>query len=351
MDDLNLENSTEKNNTVEQKHEAAAHKTEKSFVHRNKYRIRQICGILVLLGIITGTTVALTKCGSDIDDASSISAAEQTSETSSQTQTESTTEGTSESTSKNTTSQETTTSKDTTTTEQTTTEEPTTTEPTTTTTESATAPPTTTTAKKTTHNPKPTSKATTASPPAPVDGIKYINGIMIVNKTYPLPADYVPDLVPIDGYQYLERNTAAAFKKMQEAAYNDGVYLACCSGYRSYYTQQALYNNYVAYDGKANADRYSARPGYSEHQTGMAIDINIASAAFDNTPAAKWIRAHCAEYGFIIRYKAGKENKTGYMAESWHVRYLGNVQLCKALESSGMCLEEYFGITSVYANP
>lgn len=212
--------------------------------------------------------------------------------------------------------------------------------------------PTTTTSKLTTHNPKPTttSKQTVKPAPRPTgdakievkNGITYVNGILIANKTYPVPASYNPGLDP---------QAQAAFNKMQQAAAAQGIYLWICSGFRSYSYQSQLYNNYVAVDGKAAADRYSARPGYSEHQTGLAMDINYASSYFDNTPEAKWLAAHCSDYGFIIRYKAGKESSTGYMAESWHIRYLGDVSLCKSIEASGLSLEEYLGITSVYANP
>jgi LAS superfamily LD-carboxypeptidase LdcB len=212
--------------------------------------------------------------------------------------------------------------------------------------------PTTTTSKLTTHNPKPTttSKQTVKPAPRPTgdakievkNGITYVNGILIANKTYPIPASYNPGLNP---------QAQAAFNKMQQAAAMQGINLWICSGFRSYSYQSQLYNNYVAVDGKAAADRYSARPGYSEHQTGLAMDINYASSYFDNTPEAKWLAAHCSDYGFIIRYKAGKESSTGYMAESWHIRYLGDVALCKSIEASGLSLEEYLGITSVYANP
>ena len=136
---------------------------------------------------------------------------------------------------------------------------------------------------------------------------------------------------------------------MQAAALKDGLRLDICSGFRSYSYQSTLYNNYVARDGKAAADTYSARPGHSEHQTGLAMDINMASSAFDNTPAAKWLAAHCAEYGFIIRYPQGKQDITGYKYESWHVRYLGK-QLAKEVTDSGLTLEEFLCINSVYKN-
>ena len=173
------------------------------------------------------------------------------------------------------------------------------------------------------------------------DGATYVGGILIANKTYALPAGYEPGL---------SRDAQEAFNKMQQAAASEGINIWICSGYRSYSYQQQLYDNYVAQDGKEEADRYSARPGHSEHQTGLAIDVNDAGSSFDNTPEAAWLAAHCADYGFIIRYKPGKESSTGYMAESWHIRYLGDAELCRKIDASGLSLEEYLGITSVYSD-
>ena len=172
-----------------------------------------------------------------------------------------------------------------------------------------------------------------------VDGITYVNGILIANKTYPLPSTYAP------GGLTAEFNTA--FAKMQSAAKADGLNISICSGYRSYSYQAQLYNGYVARDGKAKADTYSARPGHSEHQTGLAADINYAGDWFNSTPEAKWLAANCWKYGFIIRYPAGKESITGYKYESWHVRYLGE-ELAGLVYNSGLTLEEYLCIDSKY---
>ena len=171
-----------------------------------------------------------------------------------------------------------------------------------------------------------------------VNGITYIDGILIANKTYKLPASYNPGTNP---------TAYNAFKKMQSDAYKDGISLYIASGFRSYSYQQSLYNSYVARDGQALADTYSARAGYSEHQTGLAFDINNPSSSFDNTREAKWLAQNCAKYGFIIRYQKSKEQITGYKYESWHIRYLGN-KLAKKVTKSGKCLEEYLGITSKY---
>ena len=174
-----------------------------------------------------------------------------------------------------------------------------------------------------------------------IDGITYINGILIANKSFDLPSTYNPGgILP---------EAQAAFNEMQAAALKDGLRLDICSGFRSYSYQETLYNSYVARDGKAAADTYSARPGHSEHQTGLAMDINMAGSAFDNTPEAKWLEAHCAEYGFIIRYPKGKQDITGYKYESWHVRYLGK-QLAREVTDSGLTLEEFLCIGSSYKN-
>lgn len=171
------------------------------------------------------------------------------------------------------------------------------------------------------------------------DGITYIDGIMIANKTYSLPSSYAPG--------GLTAETSAAFSEMQSGAWADGISLWNCSGYRSYWYQSDLYWGYVSRDGQAAADRYSARPGHSEHQTGLALDVNYASSWFDTTKEAQWIAAHCADYGFILRYPKGKEDVTGYMYESWHIRYVGK-DLARKITDSGLTLEEYFGIDSYY---
>ena len=121
------------------------------------------------------------------------------------------------------------------------------------------------------------------------------------------------------------------------------------SGYRSYYDQKYIYNNYVARDGQTAADTYSARPGHSEHQTGLAFDVNQINSSFDNTAEAKWMSDNAWKYGLILRYPKGKTNETGYMYESWHFRYVGK-ELAEKLYNNGdwITLETYFGITSQY---
>ena len=135
---------------------------------------------------------------------------------------------------------------------------------------------------------------------------------------------------------------------MQSAAKRDGMNLSICSGYRSYSYQAQLYNSYVARDGKAKADTYSARPGHSEHQTGLAADINYASDYFTSTPEAKWLADNCYQYGFSIRHPKGKADITGYKYESWHIRYLGE-ELAQLVHDSGLTLEEYLCVDSKYS--
>lgn len=171
------------------------------------------------------------------------------------------------------------------------------------------------------------------------DGATYIDDVLVVNKTYTVPADYNPGA--------LTDECAAAFAQMQAAAGAEDVILYESSGFRSYETQETLYQRYVDRDGQDAADRYSARPGSSEHQTGLAIDLNTVADDFGETTEGQWVAAHCAEYGFILRYPEGKENATGYMYEPWHIRYVG-VDFAQTLTESGLCLEEYFGITSEY---
>lgn len=173
-----------------------------------------------------------------------------------------------------------------------------------------------------------------------IDGVTYIQGVMIVNKTYALPQSYNPN--------GLTAETKAAFAELQAAASADGLSIYSVSDFRSYEAQDTLYNNYVARDGKEAADTYSARPGHSEHQTGLTIDCNYAGDAFHDTPEAKWLENNAWKYGFIIRFPKGKEDKTGYKYESWHIRYVGK-EMAKKIYDSGLCLEEYFGIESKYA--
>ena len=169
-------------------------------------------------------------------------------------------------------------------------------------------------------------------------GLTYIKGILVVNKSYPLPEDYNPGEDP---------EARAAFNRMKEAASAEGLSLTLSSSFRSYNRQASLYSSYVSRDGQAAADMYSARPGHSEHQSGLAFDLAPASDAFAGTPEALWAAENCYKYGFIIRYPKGKEAITGYQYEPWHLRYLG-VEAASKVAASGLCLEEYLGVDSRY---
>lgn len=172
------------------------------------------------------------------------------------------------------------------------------------------------------------------------NGATYIDGVLIANKTYSLPSTYGNGLT---------KETEIAFNQMKEQARKDGINLTVVSGFRSYASQKSIYNNYVSRDGREKADRYSARAGHSEHQTGLALDINSLSTDFEYTKEGKWLSAHASEFGFILRYPKNKESITGYMYEPWHFRYV-RIDLAKKLYNNGdwMTLEEYFGITSQY---
>ncbi len=190
--------------------------------------------------------------------------------------------------------------------------------------------------------------------PAPVvdnTELKYADGVLIVNKSYPVPQDYEPSgLVTAYGTwnEYLLPETNEAFKQMSIDAANEGLNLWCASGYRSVSTQDRIYNSYVARDGKAAADTYSARPGHSEHHTGLCFDLNSIDSSFAYTAEGKWVAENCWKYGLIIRYPQSKEDITGYKYEPWHLRYVGT-DLAKTLYESGLCMEEYFGLTSCYS--
>ena len=158
--------------------------------------------------------------------------------------------------------------------------------------------------------------------------------ILVVNKHYPLSKDY----------NLGENPTAkAAFLKLIEQMQKEGYAVSNnYSGFRSYATQAKLYQSYVNREGQAAADRYSARPGYSEHQTGLAFDvIGTNGHLVEDESAAQWLLDHAADYGFVVRYLKGKESVTGYMHEEWHLRYVGKE--AKEIAASGLTLEEYYG--------
>ncbi|MEF3303663.1 M15 family metallopeptidase [Paenibacillus sp. GYB003] len=179
---------------------------------------------------------------------------------------------------------------------------------------------------------------------------------VLVNKTYKLPDNYKPDdLVEPDipfifkeksEKRLMRKEAAGALEKLVAAAKKDGIALAGVSGFRSQATQKSLFDNYVKKDGEEAARMYSAVPGHSEHQTGLAMDVSgtdgkcAASDCFAGTKEAKWLAEHADEHGFIVRYPKGKESITGYQYEPWHLRYVG-AKAAKDIADKGLTLEEY----------
>lgn len=179
---------------------------------------------------------------------------------------------------------------------------------------------------------------------------------VLVNKTHRLPEGYTPDdlVYPDVAFIFSEKldkrkmrkEAADALKQLFDGAKQDGIELAGVSGYRSESRQRTLFDNYVARDGEEAAVRYSARPGFSEHQTGLAMDVSgkdgkcAAEDCFAGTDEANWLADHAYEYGFIIRYPEDKESITGYKYEAWHLRYVG-VDLAELIHAGALTLEEY----------
>ena len=182
----------------------------------------------------------------------------------------------------------------------------------------------------------------TPEPAGPVftikDGIGYLEfgdvDILVVNKVYPIPSDYGGP----------NEEALMAVNEMIRAAADDGIALFIVSGYRSYDTQEAIYNRYVSQWGQEYTDRVSARPGHSEHQTGLAYDLNSLERAFADTKEYEWLQLNCAEYGFILRYLEDSEWATGYSYEPWHYRYIGDKVLAREIMESGVSLEEFSGL-------
>lgn len=179
---------------------------------------------------------------------------------------------------------------------------------------------------------------------------------VLVNKQYALPENYHPnDLVYPDvpflfeekiEKRMMRSEAASALGNLFTGAKKEGIHLAGVSAYRSHATQKSLFDRYVQKDGMEKAKRYSAVPGHSEHETGLAIDVSGSDGrcavedCFADTEEATWLANHAWEYGFIIRYPQGKEEITGYQYEPWHLRYVG-IDIAKEIQQSGKTLEEY----------
>lgn len=173
---------------------------------------------------------------------------------------------------------------------------------------------------------------------------------ILVNKYYSLPDKYAPDdVVEMSNcYAYpgnsIRKDVYTAFKEMSAKAKEDGINLIVNSSYRDYEAQKKIYEEYEDKKGQDYADKYAARPNFSEHQTGLSLDIftlgsNMSN--FENTDAFKWLQGNSYKYGFILRYPKDKENITGYSYESWHYRYLGK-KLAKKVYDSGLTYDEYY---------
>lgn len=209
-----------------------------------------------------------------------------------------------------------------------------------------------------TPTPKPTFDATTFSIDDP-DSIW-----IVADKLRPLdPLDYVPsDLVSPDvPHRYdprLRSGAAGAYEAMFTAAKSAGIDLVIQSAYRSYNLQVGVYNGYVRSRGQEQADLQSARPGHSEHQTGLSVDIVPKNGkcaiyeCFGDTPEGKWLTEHAWEFGWVLRYPEGLTHITGYMYEPWHWRYVGRGLAAELHKTPNITLEEFFGLPDApdYAN-
>jgi D-alanyl-D-alanine carboxypeptidase len=179
--------------------------------------------------------------------------------------------------------------------------------------------------------------------------------LMLVNKEHPVDPDYKPDdLTKIKDYvpdrsettRYLRAKAADAFHQMVDKAAQDGVELKMTTAYRSYDFQKILFDSYVQKEGEEKANTFSAKPGQSEHQTGLAVDVSSPSVDYQlsddygKTKEGKWISDEAYRFGFILRFPKGKEDITGYQYEPWHLRYVG-LTAAKEIHEEGLTLEEY----------
>lgn len=164
----------------------------------------------------------------------------------------------------------------------------------------------------------------------------YINGILLVNKDYGLPPTFGNGDDP---------TALAKLQQLQRDAQAQGINISnSYSGYRSYQYQTQLYNNYVNQHGEEAANTFSAKPGFSEHQTGLTFDLKDFNGRLVEDPiTSQWIKDNCAKYGFILRYPEGKEDITGYIYEPWHLRYVGE-EVANQIMNNNTTLEQYLGV-------
>ncbi|MEG0829952.1 MAG: M15 family metallopeptidase [Anaerovoracaceae bacterium] len=181
--------------------------------------------------------------------------------------------------------------------------------------------------------------------------------LILVNKTHSIGKKDVPeDLQKLktvasdrtSTYQQMSKPAAIAFEKLAAGAKADGYEIVATTAYRPYNYQKELYDNYVAKDGKTAAETYSAKPGTSEHQTGLSVDVSSPSVSYrltqeyGKTAEGKWLAQNAHKYGFIIRFLKGRSEITGYEYEPWHIRYVGK-QPAKEIYDQDITLEEYLG--------
>lgn len=180
---------------------------------------------------------------------------------------------------------------------------------------------------------------------------KNINGdIFLVNRQHVISEQYVPDSLrktQVHGMsQSMREDAATALEELFQAAQADGIKLSSVSGYRSYSKQSLLYDRKTKRTGsETEADKLVARPGASEHQLGLAMDLatrnsSTLSEKFGSTPEGQWVYANCQRFGFIVRYLKGYEDVTGYSFEPWHIRYVGP-EHAEAIAASGLPFETY----------
>ena len=175
------------------------------------------------------------------------------------------------------------------------------------------------------------------------------NQLVLVNKYNYLGENFIPKNLENINNQYALNNmklvnyAKEAFEEMAKAAKKENLKIVAMSSYRSYSYQVDLYNKYKKKDGQEAADKYSGRPGFSEHQSGLAVDVYNEKTEYTNFESTKefiWMEDHAHEYGFIIRFPKGKENETGYQYESWHYRYVG-IEVATYIKNNNISLEEY----------
>ncbi|MDR0852835.1 MAG: M15 family metallopeptidase [Clostridiales Family XIII bacterium] len=170
--------------------------------------------------------------------------------------------------------------------------------------------------------------------------------LVLINKHSSLPDDFVPqNIVSISGGAELRADAAEAIEEMMRDASQAGVPFFVRTGYRSIAWQRDLYNSYLERDTQVEVDTYSARPGFSEHNTGLTMDLSVEHVTdmhnFDNTPQSAWVAENAWKYGYIVRYTEENSPITGYIEEQWHIRFIGR-EHAKAMKESGVgSLEEY----------